>query len=137
MGTYNDIHEQADTPITKRKSRKECIQLKGILHIGLVDKIYKWPLGNRVINTDKSNGMTDCVLYLVDAVRLGGRYNCRRVRYDGDFYIRHHGLNHYLVGFELVERVFNVVDWVYHVESRVYGKMHSERIVTECMYTVG
>ncbi len=57
---------------------------------------------------------TDCVVAIDEAIRLGGKYNTRRVRYDGAFYVTHNGKR---VGMDgaLSRAVLDVASHVYGV----------------------
>lgn len=61
-------------------------------------------------------GWTDCLAELIDPIRLGGRHNSRRVRYDGRFYITWRNRRVYLVG-ELAWQAWETVTHVYGLDS--------------------
>lgn len=81
-----------------------------------VASVSQWPLGKVKTATAAGERWTDCVLVLDDAIRLGGKYNSRRVRYDGRFYITYRSRRVYLVG-ELAWQVWDVVQHVYGIDK--------------------
>lgn len=86
--------------------------MPGTLQSHHVAGVYSWPLGK--VKTDMAAGerWTDCIIELIEPIRLGGKYNTRRVRYDGRFYITHNRRRVYLDG-ELAWQVFEVATHVY------------------------
>ena len=76
-----------------------------------------WPLGQVKTNMCAGEGWTDCVLQIEDAIRLGGKYNARRVRYDGRFYITHNGRRVYIVGMLQLD-VFECVGHIYGLDRQ-------------------
>lgn len=82
--------------------------------LGLCDvvAVYQWPLGKVKTRMAAGECWTDVIVELDSAIRLGGRYNTRRVRYDGVFYIVHNARR---VVFDqwLAREAFEVATWVY------------------------
>jgi hypothetical protein len=100
------------TKLTRRK-RRECRALPSILTARDVETASRWPLGKIKTATAKGEGWTDCLLHIVPEIRLGGRFNSRRVRYDGAFYI--------VVNGRRVPLDADVSASVLDVASHVYG----------------
>lgn len=99
-----------------RRSRKLCIAMPEVLTSQFVTDIYQWPLGNVMTAKAAGENWTDCLVMIRDDVRLGGRYNCRRVRYDGVFYVMHNG-RRVPLSVELSGRVHSVACHVYGTDS--------------------
>jgi hypothetical protein len=70
-----------------RRKRSTTRKLPGCIGLADVTAIMSWPLGKVKTNMCAGEGWTDCVIELDAAYRLGGKYNTRRVRYDGVFYV--------------------------------------------------
>jgi len=104
-------------PKATRRKRSETRKMPETLTRDCVDDLHQWPLGSVMTNTAKGEGWTDCVLILEDKIRLGGRYNSRRVRYDGRFYITHNGRRVYIVGMLQLD-VFECVSHVYGLDRQ-------------------
>ena len=108
-------------PKQKRRKRSETRKLPDVLSADCVDAVYPWPLGSVMTRRADGEGWTDCILILEDRIRLGGRYNSKRVRYDGRFYITHRGRRVYLAG-ELAWRAWDTVTHVYGFDSDADAK---------------
>ena len=104
-------------PKATRRKRSETRKMPETLTSDCVEDLHTWPLGSVMTNTAKGEGWTDCLLILEDRIRLGGRFNSRRVRYDGRFYITHRGRRVYLSG-ALVLEVFECVGHVYGYDRK-------------------
>ena len=85
-----------------------------------------WPLGAVTTRRAAGENWTDCLIELVPEIRLGGRHNSRRVRYDGRFYITHNG-RRVQIGGALVFDVLNVASHVYGIDAES-DKMHNKRL---------
>lgn len=71
----------------KRRPRADCLPMPAQLTLAHVSGVYSWPLGATMTRKAAGTGWTDCLVVLVDGIRLGGKYGSRRVRYDGRLYI--------------------------------------------------
>ena len=80
------------------------------------EAIEVWPLGKVMTAKASGQGWTDVLLILDDAIRLGGKHNSRRVRYNGRFYITHNKRRVYLCA-ELAHRVLEMAAHVYGIDS--------------------
>lgn len=87
-----------------------------VLTMAEVTDVMPWPLGSVKTAMAVGENWTDCVLQIDDAIRLGGKYNTRRVRYDGRFYITHNGRRVYIVGMLQLD-VFEAVTHVYGINK--------------------
>lgn len=93
---------------------------------GEIESVLHWPLTDgqlRQMNrTGQLDGATDCLLAF-DRIKAGGKYNTRRVRYDGRFYVEY--------GRSARGRVYiaGALSWhVLDVVTRVYWRReHDER----------
>jgi hypothetical protein len=112
-----------EKPKRTRRKRSDTQPMPETLHSAHVADVLQWPLG--AIKTAQADGenWTDCVLILIDSIRLGGRYNSRRVRYDGAFYIMHNG-RRVGIGGALALRVLDVASHVYGVDKQS-DKIHN------------
>ena len=102
--------------LTRRK-RAECRAMPIILTSTDVTDVHAWPLGAIKTKSARGQDWTDCVIFVEERIRLGGRYNSRRVRLGPlGFYIVHNGRR---VPFspDLVLRVADVVSHVYGVNA--------------------
>jgi hypothetical protein len=84
-----------------------------VLRVGDVAELHQWPLGQVMTRKAAGENWTDVLAVLVDEIRLGGRYNSRRVRYDGVFYIVHNG--------QRVQFDANLTDLADNIMKHVYG----------------
>lgn len=75
-----------------------------------------WPLGSVMTRKAAGERWTDVLVQLIEPIRLGGRHNTRRVRYDGRFYIMHNGRRVYLVG-ALAWQVYEACGHVYGLDA--------------------
>lgn len=101
----------------KRRKRAETRKMPNALTLADVTKIMKWPLGSIKTRSAAGEGWTDCILELEPRIRLGGRYNTRRVRYDGRFFIMHNTKRVYLTG-ELPLKVLESASYVYGLDLK-------------------
>lgn len=85
-----------------------------VLTLAEVTAIHKWPLGSVKTKAAAGENWTDCLIELEPRIRLGGRYNTRRVRYDGRFYVVHNHRRVYLAGALALD--------VLEVAAHVYGR---------------
>lgn len=88
-----------------------------VLTLADVEDVMIWPLGQVKTAMSKGERWTDCLLQIDSAIRLGGKYNTRRVRYDGRFFISHNGRKVYVVGM-LQLAIFEQVGHVYGIDKR-------------------
>lgn len=74
---------------TQNTRRKQCetMRMPDTLHTWHVCHIMQWPLGKVMTAKAAGENWTDVLIELIEPIRLGGRHNTRRVRYDGRFYI--------------------------------------------------
>lgn len=114
----------ADVP--PRKRRAPGVRMPEIVTSDVVTGVMSWPLGNVKTHTSAGEGWTDCLLMFVDEIRLGGKYNSRRVRYDGAFYIMHNG-RRVGIGGALVFDVLDVASHVYGIDAES-DKIHNKRL---------
>lgn len=112
----------ADVP--PRKRRAPGMRMPDIVTSDIVTGVMSWPLGSIKTKSADGEGWTDCLLMFVDAMRLGGKYNSRRVRYDGQFYITYNNVKRYVTG-ALVFDVLDVASHVYGVDAES-DKMHNK-----------
>lgn len=56
---------------------------------GEVSTVSHWPLSEAQARRRSYAGCVDVLLHF-DKIVVGGEYNCRRVRYDGRFYVSWH-----------------------------------------------
>ena len=112
--------------VPPRKRRAPGVTMPETVTSDIVTGVMSWPLGNVKTHTSAGEGWTDCLIVFVEAIRTGGKYNSRRVRYDGRFYIMYNNVKRYVTG----ALVFDVLD----VASHVYGidaesdKMHNKTL---------
>lgn len=85
--------------------------MPAVLESEHVLRIMPWPLGAVRTAQADGEGWCDVVLELVEEIRLGGKFNSRRVRYDGRFYVSWRGRRVYCVG----SLAFDVMDAAQHV----------------------
>lgn len=83
---------------------------------GDVLDVYLWPLGNVTTASAEGENWTDCLVVFVEAIRVGGAHNSKRVRYDGRFYVMHKKTKRYIVG-ELALEVLETATHVYGVDK--------------------
>lgn len=91
-----------------------------------VESVLQWPLGSVKTGSASGENWTDCLIAFVDAIRVGGAYNSRRVRYDGAFYIVHNG-RRVGIGGALVFDVLDVAAHVYGVDAES-DKIHNKTL---------
>lgn len=103
-------------PTGQRRSRAICTAMPDHLDLQHVVSVTVWPLGRVMTGKAAGTGWTDIVLHMVDSVRLGGKHNSRRVRYDGRFYVTYNSRNVYLVG-ALAWQVWEAVSHVYGIDA--------------------
>lgn len=96
---------------------------------GEIESVMHWPLTDGQLRqmgrTGQLDGATDCLLAF-DQIKAGGKYNTRRVRYNGRFYIEYGRAQSgrvYIAG-ALSWRVLDVVTRVYW--RREYDERESE-----------
>lgn len=109
-----------------RRKRSETRKMPSVLTLADVVEVYSWPLGQVKTNMCAGEGWTDCVIELEGRIRLGGKYNTRRVRYDGRFFISWKGGKVYLAGMLALE-VFECVGHVYGV-NRGEDVAHNKKL---------
>ena len=102
-------------PGSTRRKPSETRKMPHVLTLADVTSIMRWPLGKVKTNMSEGEGWTDCIIELEDRIRLGGRYNTRRVRYDGRFYITYNKRRVYIVG-GLQLSVFECASHVYGLD---------------------
>lgn len=56
-----------------------------------VASVNAWPLKASHIRQERFWGACDIVVHFVDTVKTGNKWNCRRVWWDGDFYVAFRG----------------------------------------------
>lgn len=100
-------------PKAARRKRDTTRKMPNVIMLTDVVDVMQWPLGNVKTNMAAGEGWTDCIVALDDMIRLGGKHNTRRVRYDGRFYITHNGRRVYFA--DCVQL------WVLDVAGHVYG----------------
>lgn len=108
-----------------RRKRSETRKMPEVLMLADTVAVMSWPLGQIKTNMCEGEGWTDCVVELEGRIRLGGKYNTRRVRYDGRFYITHNKRRVYIAGMLQLD-VFECVQHVYGVnraEDVAHNKM--------------
>lgn len=108
-----------------RRSRTSCRQMPALLTCDDVASLEQWPLGSVKTDQAAGSGWTDCLLFLVDTIRIGGR-GARRVRYDGRLYISYSripGGRVYLDG-ALTATALEYVTHVYGIDAAA-DKMHN------------
>lgn len=110
----------------QRRKRSETRKMPNEIDAGCVVDMYSWPLGAVMTNKAAGEGWTDCLLILEERIRVGGRHNSRRVRYDGRFYITYNNVKRYLSG-SLVLEVFECVGHVYGV-NRDEDVAHNKKL---------
>lgn len=115
-----------EKPKRTRRKQRDTIAMPDTLQRHHVESVLQWPLGAIKTATSAGQGWTDCVLILVEQIRLGGKYNSRRVRYDGAFYITHNGRNVRLAGMLQLD-VFDVVSHVYGA-CKESDKIHNKAL---------
>ena len=85
---------------------------------GEVSGVVHWPLSDaqlvRLARGKGHEGATDCIVHF-DRIKAGGKYNARRVHYNGRFFVRYHrGVGGVVpIGGALAFRVLDVVTRVY------------------------
>lgn len=115
----------------KRRSRSDCLPMPLLLGLDHVQDVLRWPMGQIMTSKAAGSGWTDCIVVLVDSIRLGGSSmrgdrNCRRVRYDGRLYISYSkvaGGRVYLDG-GLTATALEYVTHVYGIDAES-DKMHN------------
>lgn len=100
-----------------RRKRSTTRKLPDTIGLGDVAAIMLWPLGRVKTAMCEGENWTDCVIELDAAYRLGGKYNTRRVRYDGAFYITVNARRICMTG-ELQRAVLDVAGHVYGVDKK-------------------
>jgi len=103
-----------DTKRTRRK-RSTTRKMPAVLTLADIVEVHTWPLG--AVKTAMATGenWTDCLVFFDDAIRVGGKFNSRRVRCDGGrFYITYNGGVH-RIGGALVYEVLECASHVYGV----------------------
>lgn len=91
-----------------------------------VESVLQWPLGSVKTSGASGENWTDCLIVFVDAIRVGGAHNSRRVRYDGVFYVMHNG-RRVQIGGALALHVLDVASHVYGVDAES-DKMHNKTL---------
>lgn len=112
--------------VPPRKRRAPGMRMPETVTSDIVTGVMSWPLGNVKTHTSAGEGWTDCLLIFEDRIRLGGKYNSRRVRYDGAFYIMHNG-RRVGIGGALVFDVLGVASHVYGVDAES-DKIHNKTL---------
>lgn len=102
-------------PKETRRKRSTTRPMPETLTVDDVVEVMSWPLGSVKTNMAAGEGWTDCIVEIDSAIRLGGKYNTRRVRYDGRLYITHNGRRVYVAGM-LQLAVFECVTHVYGID---------------------
>lgn len=100
----------------KRRSRFDCQPMPAVLGLDHVAGVYSWPLGAVMTSKAGGQGWTDCLVVLVDSIRLGGKVPSRRVRYDGRLYVTHGARRVYLDG-GLTATALEYVTHVYGIDA--------------------
>lgn len=112
-----------DIPPRKRRSRADTLPMPDLLGVQHVKSVDPWPLGEVMTRKAEGENWTDCLIELIDQIRLGGKHNSRRVRYDGAFYIMHNG-RRVQIGGELALHVLDVASHVYGLDAES-DKLHN------------
>lgn len=109
-----------------RKRRAPGVRMPETITCDVVTDVMQWPLGNVKTHTSVGEGWTDCLIVFVEAIRTGGKYNSRRVRYDGRFYITYNNVKRYVTG-ALVFDVLGVASHVYGIDAES-DKAHNKSL---------
>jgi len=113
-------------PKKTRRKRSTTRAMPETLTLADVEAVMSWPLGQVKTNMCEGEGWTDCIIELEGQIRLGGKYNTRRVRYDGRFYITHNKRSVYIVGMLQLD-VFECVGHVYGLD-RIQDVAHNKSL---------
>lgn len=123
LGAFAVWGAEAQGTAETRRSRADCLKMPEMVTDAVVVDVLQWPLGAVMTRKAAGENWTDCLIELVDEIRLGGRHNSRRVRYDGSFYIMHNG-RRVEIGGELALRVLDVASHVYGQDAES-DKLHN------------
>jgi hypothetical protein len=97
-----------------------------VLGLDNVEGVYPWPVGNVMMKKCVGRGWCDALVFFVEAIRAGGKSNCRRVRYDGRFYIVHKERHVYFDG-GLSAETLSHVSHVYGIDAES-DKIHNRTL---------